>query len=149
MQTGCSGNSLPQACYTVSLQSLCTHPLHNSEALKREHAWGLIWLSKVWLSMAIRHLRQSGCQLTCWQPSTPGWPEAGRLQETFSSSAHWKSGASAAHEAGCLCRRDALDKFGVVNVQMHRLSQELRPLLHYYAVHPKVNAGQGPVCFRT
>ena len=35
-------------------------------------------------------------------------------------------------------RRDALDKFGVVNVQMHRLSQELRPLLHYYAVHPKV-----------
>ena len=39
------------------------------------------------------------------------------------------------------CRRDALDKFGVVNVQMHRLSQELRPLLHYYAVHPKVNCG--------
>ena len=36
-------------------------------------------------------------------------------------------------------RRDALDKFGVVNVQMHRLSQELRPLLHYYAVHPKVH----------
>ena len=31
-----------------------------------------------------------------------------------------------------------MDKFGVVNVQMHRLSQELRPLLHYYAVHPKV-----------
>ncbi len=48
-----------------------------------------------------------------------------------------------------MCRRDALDKFGVVNVQMHRLSQELRPLLHYYAVHPKVKAGQGPGCFRT
>ena len=38
------------------------------------------------------------------------------------------------------CRPDALDKFGVVNVQMHRLSQELRPLLHYYAVHPKVHS---------
>ena len=62
---------------------------------------------------------------------------------------HCKSSASAAHEAGRLCRRDALDKFGVVNVQMHRLSQELRPLLHYYAVHPKVKAGQGPGCFRT
>ncbi|CAL5229168.1 g12443 [Coccomyxa viridis] len=42
--------------------------------------------------------------------------------------------------------RDALDKFGVVNVQMHRLSQELRPLLHYYAVHPKaVNAANAPI----
>ena len=62
---------------------------------------------------------------------------------------HCKSSASAAHEAGRLCRRDALDKFGVVNVQMHRLSQELRPLLHYYAVHPKVKAGPDSGCFPT
>ena len=62
---------------------------------------------------------------------------------------HCESSASVAHEAGRLCRRDALDKFGVVNVQMHRLSQELRPLLHYYAVHPKVKAGRDPGCLCT
>ncbi|CAK0786965.1 hypothetical protein CVIRNUC_010179 [Coccomyxa viridis] len=50
------------------------------------------------------------------------------------------------HYADRVQWRDALDKFGVVNVQMHRLSQELRPLLHYYAVHPKaVNAANAPI----
>ena len=34
-----------------------------------------------------------------------------------------------------------------MNVQMHCLSQELRLLLHYYAVHPKVKPGHGPSCF--
>ncbi|EIE22894.1 hypothetical protein COCSUDRAFT_53690 [Coccomyxa subellipsoidea C-169] len=36
---------------------------------------------------------------------------------------------------------ETLDKFGVINMQLHRLSEELRPLLKFYAVHPKaVNA---------
>ena len=35
------------------------------------------------------------------------------------------------------CRAEALDKFGVINVQLRRLSEELRPLLKFYAVHPK------------
>ena len=61
---------------------------------------------------------------------------------------HKKGSAPAAHETDHSCRRDALDKFGVVNVQMHRLSQELRPLLHYYAVHPKVKPDQSPRCMR-
>lgn len=38
---------------------------------------------------------------------------------------------------GC-CRGDTLDKFGVINLQMHQLAEELRPLLKFYAVHPKV-----------
>jgi hypothetical protein len=36
------------------------------------------------------------------------------------------------------CRGDALDKFGVVNLQLRQLSEELRPLLKFYAAHPKV-----------
>ncbi|CAL8464768.1 g4303 [Coccomyxa elongata] len=36
---------------------------------------------------------------------------------------------------------ETLDKFGVINMQIHRLSEELRPLLKFYAVQPKaVNA---------
>ena len=39
---------------------------------------------------------------------------------------------------GACCRGDTLDKFGVINLQMHQLAEELRPLLKFYAVHPKV-----------
>lgn len=34
-------------------------------------------------------------------------------------------------------RTDTLDKFGVVNLQLRQLMEELRPLLKFYAVHPK------------
>ena len=44
------------------------------------------------------------------------------------------------------CRGDALDKFGVVNLQLHQLTEELRPLLKFYAVHPK--ARRCCCCFR-
>ena len=30
-----------------------------------------------------------------------------------------------------------MDKFGVVNLQLRQLTEELRPLLKFYAVHPK------------
>lgn len=35
------------------------------------------------------------------------------------------------------CRRDVVDKFAVLNVQLQQLQEQLRPVTHHYALHPK------------
>lgn len=35
------------------------------------------------------------------------------------------------------CRNDVVDKMAVLNVQIQQLQDELRPVSHHYAVHPK------------
>lgn len=37
----------------------------------------------------------------------------------------------------CMCRNDVVDKMAVMNVQLQQLQDELRPVSHHYAVHPK------------
>ena len=36
------------------------------------------------------------------------------------------------------CRGDILDKYAVMQVQYHNLTEQLWPLLKHYVVHPKV-----------
>ena len=40
--------------------------------------------------------------------------------------------------AGFLCRPNVLDRFAVMNAQLHSISGQMVPLMEHYIVHPKV-----------